>query len=156
MPIRILSTSVNSIIDNRKGLGAVPHNQDVDYFGLRVHMTPSTFRHLAAPLAQRKDESIKFMVEHLKAGGTIGSPFLLIEDRGLDEPAKVVGHEGRHRMLAVAQLFGDNAAVEVHLFWPHYRRRHLTPEMIEHWNKELCPEKMDRVYRPGPYFKVIG
>jgi hypothetical protein len=156
MPVRILSTSVNSIIDNRKGLGATPNNEEVNYFGLRVYMTPSTFRHLASPLTHRKDETVKFVYEHLKAGGTIGSPFLRIENRGVDKPARVVGHEGRHRMLAVAQLFGNNAAVEVHLFYPGHRRRDLSPELVDRWNKELCPEGMDRVYRPGPYFKVIG
>lgn len=40
----------NSIIDNKDGWGAVPYNQEVNYFGLKVKMTPSIFLKLAAPL----------------------------------------------------------------------------------------------------------
>ena len=37
-------------IDNRGGLGAVPHNADVDYHGLRTVMRPSMFLKLSLPL----------------------------------------------------------------------------------------------------------
>jgi hypothetical protein len=39
-------------INNRSGIGSVPYNQEVDYFGLRVAMRPSTFLKLALPHAE--------------------------------------------------------------------------------------------------------
>ena len=44
----VLAEAVN--IDNKNGRGAVPHNQEVDYFGMRVKMKPSTFIALASKL----------------------------------------------------------------------------------------------------------
>ena len=35
------------IIDNQRGLGAVPDNDNVDYKGIRVKMRPSIFLELA-------------------------------------------------------------------------------------------------------------
>lgn len=122
-------------VDNISGLGVVPHNQEVDYFGLRVMMKPSTFLKLAFPLDT--PVSVDHIVQHLKNGGSLGAPFLYIsiprewEEGDISKHARVSGHEGRNRMIAIQQVEGD-APVEVHLF-PRdgMRARDLKPEFIK-------------------------
>jgi hypothetical protein len=125
-------------IDNRNGKGAVPHNQDVDYFGLRVKMKPSMFLKLALPLNVRDDDAET--IDHLaqvKDTEGFGAPFLDIKfpkdwfDGDISVPARVAGHDGRHRMLAILKSEGDDP-VEVHLF-PRdgVRGRDITDEMIK-------------------------
>ena len=68
------------------------------------------------------------------------------EDGDTSRPAKVNGHEGRHRMHAVKDVDGD-VPVEVHI-WGKFersemRRRHLTDEMIKEILKGLIDEKGD-------------
>jgi hypothetical protein len=62
----------------------------------------------------------------------IASPMLKV-DLDPDDPTRipiVVGHEGRHRMLAILCSVGD-VEIPVHLFPVGARARHLTDEMIE-------------------------
>lgn len=122
---------------NGKGLGATGYNANVDYRGLRVLMKPSTFLSLAAHLPS--PTSVDYIVQHMKNGGALGSPFLIVDipEKYFEGDftdltyAKVVGHEGRNRMLAIQKLEGD-APVEVHLFgYGEIRSRHFTPEIIE-------------------------
>ena len=159
-------------INNKTGKGAVPNNVDIDYFGLRVAMKPSTFLKLAKPLRERV--SVDFLKAHIQNGGEIGAPFLQLripdtwEDSyewdendnkvdiagDLSLPAKVVGHEGRNRMTAIMELEGD-VPVEVHIFpggW--YRRKHLTPEIIGAINSALIPEDQSAPMK-GPFFKLM-
>lgn len=122
---------------NGKGLGATGYNSNVDYRGLRVLMKPSVFLSLAAHLPS--PTSVDYIVQHMKNGGALGSPFLIVDIpekyfegdfTGLNY-AKVVGHEGRNRMLAIQKLEGDSP-VEVHIFgYGEIRKRHFTPEIIE-------------------------
>lgn len=141
-------------IDNRKGWGSTPYNQDVDYFGLRVKMRPSKFLKLAAYLAEPTSQ--KDIEQHIQSGGSIGAPFLQIDipeewmNGDLSQPAQVVSHEGRNRMHAVRAVEGDEP-VEVHLFFPGLRRRHLTDAMIERLQQGLNAERMT-VEIPGPTF----
>jgi N-acetylmuramoyl-L-alanine amidase len=122
---------------NGKGLGTTGYNSNVDYRGLRVLMKPSVFLSLAAHLSE--PSSVDYIVQHMKDGGALGSPFLIVDIpekyfegdfTGLNY-AKVVGHEGRNRMIAIQKLEGD-APVEVHIFgYGEIRKRHFTPEIIE-------------------------
>ena len=140
--------SVN--IDNKDGRGATPNNAQVDYFGMRVKMKPSTFIALASKLGREpKDE----MIDYIKNGGSIASPFLSIKVDGTDEPAQVTGHEGRNRMLAIMKAFGDES-VEVHLFFNSNsvnRARHLTPEIESFIKKHLISQ--DDVVVNGPLWE---
>lgn len=122
---------------NGKGLGTTGYNSNVDYRGLRVLMKPSVFLSLAAHLPS--PTSVDYIVQHMKDGGALGSPFLIVDIpeqyfegdfTGLNY-AKVVGHEGRNRMLAIQKLEGDEPC-EVHIFgYGELRARHFTPEIIE-------------------------
>jgi len=144
-------------IDNVDGWGAVPNNQEVDYLGLRVKMTPRNFIKLAAPLGQDPSEE---MISYIKQNKPIGAPFLIVsipaewEDGDFSEPARILGHEGRNRMTTIQALHGDHP-LEVHLFFTDgMRARHLTPEMIENMNSGMVKEKSRRVI-PGPLFKAV-
>jgi len=122
---------------NGKGLGTTGYNSNVDYRGLRVLMKPSVFLSLAAHLSE--PSSVDYIVQHMKDGGALGSPFLIVDIpekyfegdfTGLNF-AKVVGHEGRNRMLAIQKVEGDEPC-EVHIFgYGELRKRHFTPEIIE-------------------------
>jgi hypothetical protein len=141
----VLAEAVN--IDNKNGRGAVPHNQEVDYFGMRVKMKPSTFIALASKLGKEPEGE---MVDYIRKGGAIGSPFLTIRIEDTNQPAIVTGHEGRNRMLAVIKAEGD-VPVEVHLFFNSNqvnRARHLTPELVGSLKQKLISQDDNIVNGP--------
>jgi len=142
-------------IDNKSGAGSVPFNQEIDYFGLRTTMRPSTFLRLAAPLGQEHSAELE---KYIADGGAIGAPFLEIkipaewDDGDFSKPAQVTGHEGRNRMTAVRKLEGD-APIEVHIL-PRggYRARDITPEFKAALAKSLYAEKSTTLVS-GPLFE---
>ena len=144
-------------IDNKKGLGAVPHNADVDYFGLRTVMRPSTFLKLSLPL-DKNDPEEKKSIQHLAKQITnqgFGAPFLTIavpeawESGDFSLEAKVRDHDGRHRMLAIQQEEGDSP-VETHIFIPHFRRRDITDDIIKNLRNGVLSQNGH--YVSGPIF----
>jgi len=136
-------------IDNAKGRGQVPMNQDIDYYGLRVKMRPSTFLKLAAPLASDASDEMK---DYIRKGGAIGAPFLIIRVEEGEEPY-VKGHEGRNRMKAIMAVEGD-APVETHLFFRGdiSRARQLTPEIVARLKKGLR-QQVTHQYVSGPLWE---
>lgn len=143
-------------VDNKSGLGAVPYNQDVDYFGMKVMMKPSTFLRLALPLD--KPVSVDHIAQHIKDGGSLGAPFLDVsippewEEGDTSKPAIVTGHEGRNRMLAIQQVEGDEP-VEVHIFPKGgMRARHLTPEIVNGLRSGMMNQARNK-FIPGDLFK---
>src|SRR6056297_265603 len=139
-------------IDNVKGRGAVPNNQEIDYFGMRTKMRPSMFLKLAAPLAGGPNDE---MVDYIRQGGAIGAPFLIVdvpEDLNKDIP-HVAGHEGRNRMKAVMKAEGDDP-IEVHLFFRGAvnRARHLTKEIVNLLKAGAYQERTGR-HVPGPLWE---
>jgi len=153
----LLSTPVNEVeIDNQNGLGQVPYNASIDYHGLRVMMRPSVYLSLAAPKSSPPSD---YIIQHIKDGGSIGAPFLIIEiPEGMKGIPHVRGHEGRHRMEAVQMVEGDNP-VEVHLLLRQpevsIRARNITPEIIKYINKYLDQEITGST-RVGPFFTIPG
>lgn len=149
---------------NGKGLGATGYNANVDYRGLRVLMKPSTFLSLAAHLPE--PTSVDYIVQHMEKGGALGSPFLIVDipeeyfegDFTDLNYSKVVGHEGRNRMLAIQKLEGDDP-IEVHIFgYGEIRRRHLTPEIIEQLQLAMRSQDGKLTFAPagGDLFEPIG
>jgi len=147
-------------IDNDKGLGAVPKNKDVDYFGLDVKMRPSTFLKLALPLSMTdKDRQVIADISKRMDDPGFGAPFLEIdipdawESGDVSEPATITGHDGRHRMHAIMAQQGDEP-VEVHLFPLGLRRRHFeaNPQWIQRLNKNIVSQR--RMPVSGPLFQV--
>ena len=147
-------------LDNEKGLGSTPNNSNVDYMGFRTMMKPTTFLKLAKPLPDGyRSDGYPALVQKIKSGESIGSPFLDIEipNGWEDEPAdfsrptKVTGHEGRHRMHAILELEGD-VPVEVHL-WGRFegselRRKYMTDEMFDELEKGLISETGQYIVNP--------
>lgn len=142
-------------IDNVNGIGSVPMNQDVDYFGLRVKMLPYMFTKLALPLNR---DAKPELIDLVKKKTPMGAPFLIVEipdewmEKDFTVPSRVVGHEGRNRMTAIQQTYGD-IPVETHLFLRGAvtRRKNLTDEMISHMRNTMQAEKSSKVYG-GPIF----
>lgn len=149
-------------VDNRRGWGATPDNANVDYKGLAVMMKPSMFLALALPLT--RDNDVDDIARHISQGGSIGAPFLEIavpdewrETGDFSMPARVYGHDGRHRMLAIMDTEG-NAPVEVHLFLNsrrhEWRNRHITPEVIQALNSQIIPQGRGNLVKQGPFFTL--
>ena len=153
-------------LDNERGLGSTPNNSNVDYMGFRTMMKPSVFLKLAKPGPNYfkkpwyfKTVRYQELVQKIKSGEGIGSPFLSIEipDGWEEEPADfsrptvVTGHEGRHRMHAIRELEGD-VPVEVHL-WGRFegselRRKYMTDEMFDELEKGLVSETGQYIANP--------
>lgn len=146
-------------IDNIRGWGNVPDNQNVDYLGLKVFMRPSVFLKLATPLNRSDAQSADKIKQHLSQDGAIASAWLVIripeawEQSDFSEPAQVVGHEGRNRMIAIQELEGD-APVETHLFFAQgLRARHITPEWVHHLNQHMLSQ-VNKSLVTGPLFQT--
>jgi hypothetical protein len=151
-------------LDNEDGLGSTPNNSNVDYMGFRTMMKPSVFLKLAKPLkpygpGPYGTAGYPELVQKIKSGEGIGSPFLSIEipdgwknkPADFSRPTKVTGHEGRHRMHAILELEGD-VPVEVHL-WGSFegselRRRYMTDEMFDELEKGLISETGQYIVNP--------
>jgi hypothetical protein len=150
-------------VDNEDGLGSVPLNAEVDYRGLRVLMKPSVFLSLAAHLSD--PGSVDYIAQHLKGGGFLGAPFLMVDIpkkyfdgdfTGLNY-ANVTGHEGRNRMLAIQKVHG-NDPVEVHIFPKgEVRARHLTSDIIEQLEVAMRSQDGKLIFGklPGLLFEPI-
>jgi hypothetical protein len=145
--------------DAANGKGAVPWNQEVDYMGMQVMMKPSMFLKLAHDIGKPSD-SLEFLKNHIKSGNAIGPPFLSIDLKDdesgkinpIQDTAKVSGHEGRHRALAIMELYGDIPML-VHLFFPQYRARELTPDIKQQLNSNLISQR--GVPLTGPFWKEV-
>ncbi len=144
-------------IDNRGGLGAVPHNADVDYHGLRTVMRPSTFLKLSLPLDKNSPDE-QATIQHLRKqinDQGFGAPFLTIavpeawENDDFSLEARVRDHDGRHRMYAILDEQGDRP-VETHIFLPHFRRRDITDNIIENLRNGVLSQNGQ--YVSGPIF----
>ena len=165
-----LNESLNAdMITSDDGIGGVPNNKDVDYLGVRVLMTPDIFLELAARISNPKSESIDYLIDQLDEGNPIAPPSLNIQipndwqdifsDREDDvDYATVTGHEGRHRMMAVDALYGDNTPVEVHVFFDGFRNRHISDRWIEKIMTEgLIPERANvSMLVKYPFIQVLS
>lgn len=153
-------SEINGVLyDQQKGLGAVPYNQDVLYFGAPVLMKPSTFLSLALRLDPAAATSTNDIKELIQGGKPIGSPWLYIEfgrdadDNRIPEGARIVGHEGRNRASAIKQLHGD-VDMMVHLIYAGARSRDISPEFLQKVNQgQIRAEKGPLV--SGPFWKPL-
>lgn len=126
------------VIDNERGLGQVPWNQEVRYKGFVGIMKPSSFIKLALPDKGTQDKTATEMVKLFQQGYGIGNPWLQIDIR--ETPYKIEGHEGRGRCKAVLQYLGD-IPMPIHFFVYTGKNRDLKPETFEELHKGmLCPE----------------
>lgn len=123
---------LRDLFDAKEGAGAVPNNQDVDYRGFATEMPIWKFLHLAKHL---RDEDVRrgsmaFLKEHVRDGGTLGQPFLNVRWMPEEERWQVMGHDGRHRAKFLAETYGEDALIPVHIIPEgEMRARHIAPYM---------------------------
>lgn len=151
-------------IDNHEGWGQTPNNSEIDWFGIRVLMTPETFLKLSSELNvdNKAKKKIDIMIKHHKEGGTFASPMLYIDvpsvwrEGDLKNYGKITDHEGRHRMNAQLKIEG-NKPIETHIIVrsPRYewRNKHITKEIIEKLNSGLFTQSGS--FLPGPFFDML-
>ena len=134
--------------DQARGYGSVPDNQNVDYKGFVVMMKPEVYLALAKSGIKKgsKERAEKIII----AGKPIGSPFLDVDFSGLTP--RVVGHDGRHRMMAIEEL-QPNVAVPVHIFGANgLRAKNITSSQIEDFKtKALNEDKKLVAFFPNFY-----
>ena len=134
------------------GWGATPQGTDVDYFGLKVKMRPSTFLKLSHPL--NTGEQNPDIEKYMQGGGKIAYPFLEIkdpvewEDGDFSQVGKVVNHEGRNRMTHWIKMKGDEP-IQVNVFLRGAnRRRYVTDDMIQALSQGLISQTGQLVRNP--------
>ena len=134
------------------GWGATPQGTDVDYFGLKVKMRPSTFLKLSHPLNAGEQNSD--VEKHMQGGGKIAYPFLEIkdpvewEDGDFSQPGKVVNHEGRNRMTHWIKMKGDEP-IQINVFLRGAnRRRYVTDDIIQALSQGLISQTGQLVKNP--------
>ena len=120
--------------DPQHGLVATGNNQNVNYMGFVIWMTPGEFLGLNPVRIGSWDWILGFMEE----GGAMSPPMLYldeIDERIGWEPGErrlafeVRGHEGRGRMSAMQKL-RPGSLVPVPVLVKHWRARDFTPEML--------------------------
>ena len=134
------------------GWGATPQGTDIDYFGLKVKMRPSTFLKLSHPLNAGEQNSD--VEKHMQGGGKIAYPFLEIkdpvewEDGDFSQHGQVVNHEGRNRMTHWIKMKGDEP-IQVNVFLRGAnRRRYVTDDMIQALSQGLISQTGQLVKNP--------
>lgn len=134
--------------NQRTGLGQVPDNMEVLYKGFAVIMLPEQF-HRLTPARTYNEDSLEIITDAIKSGKPIGSPFLSIM-KTKKGAYYVSGHEGRTRMKAIDNLYGQ-VPVLVHVFVDWTRARSIDTTMINNMRLNLIPEKQKTALR-GPHF----
>jgi hypothetical protein len=132
--------------DQEHGLGQVPDNQNVKYLGFAVQMSADQFLKLAANRDFNKSSSVEHIIEHIKNGGAIGSPFLSID---MHKPIpEVKNHEGRTRVEAISRLYGKTTKVLVHVFlYGGDRAHHITLNDIVRAHDTMMGELIQIPYK---------
>lgn len=115
------------------GLGAMPINRDIDYFGFTKMSNPYRFLKLCTERTYDK-EGIKYLMDFIKNGGKVGPPTLFVEWLKDEKLWMVTGHEGRGRATAIENLyirgfFIDNK-MPVHIIPSRMRSRDMNEEKL--------------------------
>jgi len=113
--------------DQQDGLGSVPLQNNVNYMGYTVLMTPDEFLHLNPT---RRDELSKDIKDRIQAGLPIASPWLDVEINDAGQ-LQVFAHEGRGRAMVLQEMLGPGEAMPVNIFVRGGLRAHdLTEEQV--------------------------
>jgi hypothetical protein len=119
--------TVAPTFDPRSGLGAVPFNEEVDYRGFKLTLTPAQFLSLAS---KRQGEGSKEgIIKEIQGGRPVGPPFLNVDWEAGKGAWIVTGHEGRNRSDALSEIYGKEVRMEVHVFPRGMRAGDITESM---------------------------
>lgn len=135
----------NVVFDQINGLGQVPFNIDIFYFGFVVMMTPQNFLRLAASGGKEREEAGKNLRKEIEKGRSIGSPFLQIDGpllKGRNGLIEVRGHEGRGRCNALKDMGMGKDLIPVHIMPTYIRARNITEDDVKYLAKNFASEKI--------------
>lgn len=104
---------LDHLFDAKDGLGAVPNNQDVAYFGSEQLIPISEYLRLAEPLKRPSKTSLEHIRKTVEEGGKLGQPSLYVDL--VDGVPKVINHDGRHRAMVLQEKYGPDALIPVHV-----------------------------------------
>ena len=136
------------VIDNKKGLGQTPDNQNVLYKGFIALMTPEALVDVMPDMRKRENASHE-IIDIIKQGYSIGNPCLYLnidpyieKEEGIP---KFTGHEGRARIWALRKMGVKEIPIQV--FFLGYRARHIENQQeFLHWlNQGVRLERSHRV-----------
>lgn len=128
------------VIDQQQGLGAVPNNQDIGYLGLEGYVKPSDFLKLAQHLSKntKEEQIVDKISEYMRDGGAIASPYLYVDIS--TPPYRIVSHDGRHRMMAVQEVYGDSPIL-CHLFFNKgIKRKDIDQKTVHALNDQIISQ----------------
>lgn len=117
-----------------RGIGSVPNQVDLSYFGFEKPMTYSEFRSLV-PAGNWNEDTIEYVKQAVLSGTPVAPPFLSVEWTG--SAWQVIDHEGRSRSDA-AHFMDPDSMIPVSILPRGFRARHLTPEML---GAKFLPQK---------------
>ena len=126
------------------GIGAVPLNRDVNYFGFVREMTPQEFRALVPP-GVSGSKSAAYIAQAIAKDEPLGNPWLQVKWLPDEKAWQVTNHEGRSRSDAIRAV-DPTFKIPVHIFPVGLRARHLTPEMRV---APLLPQVYEAQLQPG-------
>ena len=145
---------MNIHYDQKNGMGQVPYNEIIDYRGFKCWMYPDMFLRIARKIFIDPTENYYLLMKNaIKKGKPIGSPFFSAIWDASKQVWTLSGHEGRHRMQAIKELW-PNEAVEVHIIpLGETRARDITPEMLKSFMEGVVAE--DHTYVQKPTAKIV-
>jgi len=122
-----LPKNTGIVWDRQKGIGNVPNQQELDYFGFERNMKPSEFRKYVPKGVWNKDTK-SFLASETSKGKTVAPPFLKVEWDKKNKAWRVSNHEGRSRADYSEELNAD-ADIPVSMLPVGMRAKDITPEM---------------------------
>ena len=158
--ISAMATKPN-ISHEKDAAGLIGKQMDIKYYGVTAKIKPRGFLELVPRMGNRGDDYEVALEKYVAEGGKIAPPFLSIEvpdewlDGNFSRPARVVGHEGRHRTTYVGRSFGEHP-IDVDLVFRgetlpgsfsfggrEVRRRHLSKAWLDALNRGLYEEEWE-------------
>jgi len=122
--------------DPARGIGQVPFNENINYIGFTVWMTPADFLRLN-PVRQVPSKVSRYLDDALERGESLGPPFIDVkmddeQPGGGPYEMQVTGHEGRGRMQALVRRGFEFVPMPVHVIPGRgIRARHLDHRRIQ-------------------------
>jgi hypothetical protein len=149
---KLLETDLPPINWDPNGIGGTSYAHDIKYFGFVVSMRPSQYLKLAVPMDH--DRTNPHVQQTLAQGGAVAPAFLIVDFAGDQPHPVVVGHEGRNRLRAIKQMYGD-IPVPVHIVPYRERARHMTTDKIEGFKAAALSEKY-HMYTSNNFIELIS
>jgi hypothetical protein len=111
---------------DRRGIGGVPKQIDIDYFGFTREMTATEFQRLVPPGTSNPGTKDALQPK-AEAGEAIAPPFLIVDWDEENKMWNVIDHEGRSR----SRLVCGHDTIPVDILPRGMRARDITPEMAK-------------------------